>query len=62
MFYKLGPSHAKYARAVRDERQFTVTKCMYCGAVYENRKEEEFKLHFEGKRKAIIILHLNTIS
>lgn len=50
-FYVINEKYTGYAEAIRDENQMIVKKCSTCGSVLSNRKNDIFKVHFQGKRE-----------
>ena len=50
-FYVLSQKYSNYAQAIRDNNQMNVTICEKCGAVFETRKVEKFRVHFSGKKE-----------
>lgn len=49
-FYILSKTYTNYAIAVQEEQPFIVEECPVCGAIFDKRIEEKYKMHFEGKK------------
>lgn len=50
-FYVINEKYTGYAEAIRDENQMIVKKCSICGSIFSNRKNDKFRVHFQGKRE-----------